>query len=81
MTAEPDAGVTPRISEADIAEMHELADVLAAIDEAEDIALDLYERPLGPKVGKRAVEFFQSERWQYASTKQRDLARNPQDSV
>jgi len=80
MSAESDAETAPSITDADVARFQAMASVLETIDETEDIALEIYRRPLDPEVGARAAEFFQSERWSAAISKRRECGDGfPQD--
>lgn len=51
----------------------ELAGVMEAVDEAEDIALDLHTTPFSPDARQRALQWLNSEQYTSAARKFRTL--------
>lgn len=64
MAAEAETASTTAISASMLKELGDQASVLSVLDEAEDVALDLHQRPFNEEVRTRAIEFLESDRYQ-----------------
>ncbi|CAM5535129.1 hypothetical protein [Leifsonia shinshuensis] len=58
-----------KLDDETLAQMHEDASMLAALDEAEDVALDMYQSPFNPETRERALKWLQSQRYESAVAK------------
>jgi hypothetical protein len=60
------ADETTAIDDELLAEIRDQASVLSALDTAENVALDLHERPFSPETRQRALEWLQSDAYKNA---------------
>lgn len=73
MTADPEATGKTAITDELLEQLGDQATVLSALDEAEDVALDLHERPFSSETRQRALKWLQSDRYDAALQQMRAL--------
>lgn len=56
----------PQLPDGLLDELNEHARVLSAYDQAQDVALDLHEKPFSPETRSRALQYLQSPEYQRA---------------
>lgn len=56
----------PQLPDGMLKELNEHARVLSAYDQAQDVALDLHEKPFSPETQERALRYLQSPEYQRA---------------
>lgn len=56
----------PQLPDGLLEELNEHARVLSAYDQAQDVALDLHEKPFSPETRSRALQYLQSPEYQRA---------------
>lgn len=59
--------VAPQLPDGLLGEISEHARVLSAYDRAQDVALELHEKPFSPETRTRALEYLQSAEYEQAA--------------